>query len=197
MATTYKDTPNVMFELYNEPMGVPWATVKGYAEAVLDEIRNAGAQNMVIVGTPNWSQDVHKAAADPINKPNVAYTLHFYAGTHKQSLRNQAIEAMGKGLAIVVTEWGTCDASGNGGLNETESEIWLKFLDDNKISWANWSMFDKNETASAMKPGTSPKGPWPVTSLTKSGLFVVRHISESARLLIERGETPAEKPTGR
>ena len=180
MAAAYKNVPNVMFEVYNEPTSVSWRTVKGYAEAVIDEIRAAEAQNVVIVGSPTWSQDVDKAADDPIDKPNVAYTLHFYAGTHKQGLRNKAAYAMRKGLAIVVTEWGTCDASGNGGFNEAESEKWMKFLDDNKISWANWSMFDKNETASAVKPGTSPQGPWTAADLTESGAFVTRHISETA-----------------
>jgi endoglucanase len=186
MATDYKNVPNVMFEIYNEPVGAPWPTIKNYAEAVIDEIRGTGAQNVVIVGTPTWSQDVQDAAADPIDKPNVAYTLHFYAGTHKQSLRDRAIKAMRKGIAIVVTEWGTCDASGNGGFDAAESEAWMKLLDDNKISWCNWSMFDKNETASALKPGSSPTGPWHVGDLTQSGLFVMQHMSDAARAMIGR-----------
>ncbi|MCX7047595.1 MAG: glycoside hydrolase family 5 protein [Candidatus Sumerlaeota bacterium] len=196
MATAYKNVPNVMFEIYNEPMQVPWKTVKTYAEAVIDEIRNVGAQNVVIVGSPTWSQDVHKAAADPIVKPNVAYSLHFYAGTHKQSLRNQATQAMSKGLAIVVTEFGTCDASGNGGFNEAESETWMKFMDDHQLSWANWSMFDKNETASAMKPGAPPKGPWSAANLTKSGSFVVKHISTKGREFVEGAGSATGSATG-
>jgi endoglucanase len=186
VAAAYKDVPNVLFEIYNEPTGVPWSTIKLYAEAVIEEIRGAGAPNVVIVGTPNWSQDVHKAADDPIDKPNVAYTLHFYAGTHKQSLRDHASYAMAKGLALVVTEWGACDASGNGGFNAAETEKWLKFLDEHQLSWANWSLFDKNETASALKPGISPHGPWTAADLTPSGLLVMRHMSEEARARLER-----------
>lgn len=181
MATTYKNVPNVLFEVYNEPEKAPWAAVKAYAEAVIGAIRATGAQNVVIVGTPTWSQDVQKAADDPIKNSNVAYTLHFYAGTHKQSLRDQASYAMKKGLALVVTEWGTCDASGNGGFNEAESEKWMQFLDANKLSWANWSLFDKKETASALKPGRSPKGPWTNDDLTPSGLFVVRFLAAPER----------------
>lgn len=180
MATAYKNVPNVMFEIYNEPVKTPWPVIKSYAESVIKAIRSIGAQNVIIVGTPKWSQDVNKAADDPIKGSNIAYTLHFYAGSHNQNLRDKASYAMNKGLALVVTEWGTCDASGNGGFNEAESEKWMQFLDANKLSWANWSLFDKKETASAVTPGSSPTGPWGKDDLTPSGLFVTRHFPMQA-----------------
>ncbi len=179
MATTYKNVPNVMFEIYNEPVKTPWPVIKNYAENVIKAIRSTGAQNVIIVGTPKWSQDVNIAADDPIKGSNIAYTLHFYAGSHKQGLRDKASYAINKGLALVVTEWGACDASGNGGFNEAESEKWMQFLNANKISWANWSLFDKEETASAVQPSSSPKGPWGKDDLTPSGLFVTRQFPMS------------------
>ncbi|MEP7126457.1 MAG: cellulase family glycosylhydrolase [Byssovorax sp.] len=179
MAQTYKSTPNVLFEIYNEPVNVSWGQVKSYAEDVIGGIRGAGANNVVIVGTPSWSQDVDAAANDPItDHANVAYTLHFYAGTHKQALRDKASYAIGKGLALFVTEWGTCDASGNGGLDLDESQAWINFLDQNSLSWANWSLFDKQETASALNPGASTSGGWPASALTASGQFVKARMQE-------------------
>ncbi|APR79042.1 Endo-1,4-beta-xylanase A precursor [Minicystis rosea] len=173
MAQTYKNTPNVIFEIYNEPVNVSWGQVKSYAQEVIGAIRGAGANNVVIVGTPTWSQDVDAAANDPITAyTNVAYTLHFYAGTHKQAIRDKASYAISKGLALFVTEWGTCDASGNGGLDLNESQTWINFLNQNGLSWANWSLFDKQETASALNPGASTTGGWPDSALTASGAFV-------------------------
>ncbi len=173
MAQKYKNVPNVIFEIYNEPDFESWKEVKSYAETVIGAIRSQGATNLIVVGSPKWSQDVDIAANDPITGyENIAYTLHFYAGTHKQELRNKALIAMNKGLALFVTEWGTCDASGNGGLNLAESEIWLNFLNKYLISWANWSLFDKDETASALLPGASTTGPWPDSQLTESGKWV-------------------------
>jgi endoglucanase len=127
----------------------------------------------VIVGTPRWSQDVDVAAASPITTdPNVAYTLHFYAATHKQWLRDKAQKAVAAGLPLFVTEWGTCEANGNGALDQAETQTWLAFLNDNHISWANWALNDKDEACSALKPGAGTAGPWPATVLTPSGALI-------------------------
>ncbi|WP_239470473.1 glycoside hydrolase family 5 protein [Archangium violaceum] len=173
MARLYGNKPNVIFEIFNEPDGESWSEVKTYALEIIGAIRATGANNVVVVGTPTWSQDVNVAADSPITQySNVAYTLHFYAGTHKQSLRDKATYALSKGIALFVTEFGTCDASGNGGLDLAESQRWMDFLNNNKLSWANWSLFDKPETASALVPGSSTTGPWPDSALTQSGAFV-------------------------
>jgi len=177
MARTYGKNPHVIFEIYNEPVNVSWSVVKSYAEPVIRAIRRAGSNNLVIVGTPTWSQDVDLAANDPITSDaNVAYTLHFYANTHKQSLRDKAKVALDRAIALFVTEWGTCSADGNGTINESESQTWLRFLQDNGISWANWSLHDKAEACSAVQPSGGSVGPWRDAQLTPSGLLVKRAI---------------------
>ncbi|WP_237245183.1 MULTISPECIES: glycoside hydrolase family 5 protein [Sorangium] len=179
VAQTYKNVPNVIFEVFNEPLNTHnWQTVKSYAEAVIGEIRGQGANNLVIVGSPNWSQDADIAADNRINDPNVAYTLHFYAATHKNALREKAQRAMDKGLALFVTEWGTCDASGDGALDLGESGTWLNFLDAHNISWANWSLGDKAEACSALKPRANTMGNWTDNDLTESGKWVKAKIAE-------------------
>lgn len=179
MAQKYGNSPNVIFEVYNEPTQVSWDQVKSYAEQVIGSIRGAGANNLVIVGSPTWSQDVDVAANNPITQyQNIAYTLHFYAATHKQFLRDKANTALGKGLALFVTEWGTCSADGNGSVDANETATWLSWMDQNSISWANWSLFDKNEACSALVPGTSATGPWADGTLTPSGMLVRPKITE-------------------
>lgn len=123
MALTYGDDNNVIYEIYNEPLQVSWSnTVKPYAEAVIEAIRAVDPDNLIVVGTPTWSQDVDKAAADPITgHTNIAYALHFYAGTHKQWLRDRAEQAMNAGIAIMVTEWGSVNASGDGNIDTAET----------------------------------------------------------------------------
>jgi endoglucanase len=136
-------------------------------------IRAAGSQNLIIVGTPNWSQDVDLAANDRImSDANVAYTLHFYANTHKQALRDKAKTALDRGIALFVTEWGTCSADGNGSINEGETRTWLSFLSGQSISWANWALNDKPEACSAVQPTGGSTGPWRDDQLTPSGLLV-------------------------
>lgn len=173
MAEAYGDDPHVIFEIYNEPMDVDWPVVKGYAEQIIRTIRDAGSENLIIVGTPNWSQDVDTAAASPITSDdNIAYTLHFYADTHKQFLRDKAKTALDRGIALFVTEWGTCSADGNGNVNPGETETWLRFMREHSLSWANWALNDKAEACSAIQPAGGSVGPWRDDQLTPSGRLI-------------------------
>lgn len=172
MAMLYGNNPHVVFEVFNEPIDISWEEVKSYAEAVIAAIRAKGAQNLVIVGSPSWSQRVDLAANNPIRDSNVAYTLHYYAATHRQDLRNKASYALSKGLALFVTEFGVCEASGDGRIDYGESWQWFNFLDRHRIGWANWSLNDKPEAASALRPGANPRGGWTDADLTASGKFI-------------------------
>jgi len=105
--------PNIIYEIYNEPEQVSWANViKPYSEAVINEIRSIDADNIIIVGTPTWSQDVDIAAANPLNFETIAYALHFYAATHEQYLRNKALTALNKACSFCFRV-GTCESTGH------------------------------------------------------------------------------------
>lgn len=173
MAKKYGASPNVIFEIWNEPLAVSWESVKAYAAPVIAAIRGAGATNLILVGTPNWSQDVDAAAASPLEGvTDVAYVLHFYAATHTQWLRDKASAAVKAGLPLFVSEWGTCEASGNGLVSESETKAWLDLLAKHQISWANWALNDKAEACSALTPDAGARGPWTAAALTPSGSLV-------------------------
>lgn len=171
-ANKYKAHPNIIYEIYNEPLAdTDWSSViKPYSEKLIRTIRNIDADNLIIVGTQTWSQDVDKAADDPITGfDNIAYTLHFYAGTHKEALREKARYAMDKGLALMVTEWGMVNADGDGGIDHESTQQWLDFMRENHLSHANWSLHDKDEGASMLKPGSATNGNWSDDDLTEAG----------------------------
>lgn len=173
MAQKYGNKPNVIYELFNEPLQVSWtSTIKPYHQAVIDTIRKYDPDNLIICGTPTWSQDVDVAATNPLIGINIAYTLHFYSGSHKQSLRDKATSALNKGIALFVTEYGTTNATGDGFVNQAETNLWYNFLDENKISWCNWSIADKTESSAALLSNASTTGGWPINSLSTSGQFV-------------------------
>lgn len=183
MATAYAAVPNVIWEPFNEPVKQSWSgELKPYHEAVIAAIRKAGSQNLVVVGSPTWSQDVDVASADPITSDgNVAYTLHFYAGSHRQELRDKADRALQRGVALFVTEWGTCDSSAGGGVDDESSRRWTDWMDANVISSANWSLNDKQETASALGRGARIAGPWKDAQLSASGRWVKAYIQAGYR----------------
>lgn len=176
-AARYKDTPNVLYEICNEPNGnVSWSEdVKPYAQRVTSVIRAQSPEGIILIGSPTWSQDVHLAAADPVMGTNLMYTLHFYAGTHGQWLRDRISQVQDQGLAVFVSEWGTSRADGSGGVFLEESQVWLDFLEQRGISWCNWSLCDKNETSAALKPETPAEGVWREEDLSESGKFVFSH----------------------
>lgn len=189
MAREYGDTNNVIYEIYNEPdcptsatvcgwdNKTSWATIKEYAVDVIAAIRAIDPDNLIIVGTPFYSQFVDEASEDPIDGVNIAYTLHFYAASHKEQERARARTALRNGIPLFVTEWGTVGASGDGAMDVAESDTWMDFLYDNNISHANWSVSDKAEGASILKPGTNkPNGGWTDADLTESGQYVKSQI---------------------
>ena len=174
MATIYGNHPNIIYEIYNEPINSSWSNdIKPYAEAVISEIRAIDPDNLIIVGTPFFSQEVDVASNDPItSSTNIAYTLHFYAGTHGASLRARAQTALNNGIPLFVTEWGTVNANGDGGVDNNSTDEWMSFLAENDISHLNWSVHDKDEGASILRPGAPSNGNWSDANLTESGLRV-------------------------
>lgn len=180
IARKYGDHPNVIYETYNEPLPEhDWpGVVKPYHLAVIPHIRAHDPDNLIVAGTPSWSQDVEVAAADPLPFSNIAYTLHFYAGSHRQPLRDKALAAMDLGAALFVTEWGSTEASGDGPVDEAETRLWWDFMEEHGISHANWSVADKVETSAALRPGASGTGGWTEDQITPSGRFVRDRLRE-------------------
>lgn len=173
IAAKYGDYTNIIYETYNEPLDVSWSEVpKPYHEVVIAEIRKYDSNNIIVCGTPNWSQRVDKAADDPLKGENIAYTLHYYAGTHRQELRDIITKALNKNISIFVTEFGTTPASGDGFVDKAESKLWWDYLDLHSLSWCNWSITDKEEASAAIKPGTLPSNLDKEAVLTESGKLV-------------------------
>lgn len=173
MAQRYQDRPEVLYEICNEPNGnVSWGKdIKPYAQRVVKAIRQH-SKGVILIGSGTWSQDIHLAAQDPLEGENLMYTLHFYAGTHGKELRSRIDQVLAKGLPVFVSEWGTSRADGSGGVFLKEAGEWLDFLQERGISWANWSLCDKNETSAALKPGTPAARAWTAADLSESGKFV-------------------------
>ncbi len=200
MAAEYGEHPNVIYEIYNEPLNTSaWNTVvKPYADSVVSAIRSIDPDNIIIVGTPTWSQDVDIAALNPIDKNNIVYALHYYAAYqyHKQSLRNKAALAIQRGIALFVSEFGTVLNTGDGPVDYDESNIWFEFLEQHKISWCNWSVADLSESSAVLKPGASSIGGWTDDQISPSGLFIrdkIRSSYESIFVSVEPDEQLATK----
>jgi endoglucanase len=181
LASRYGQQPHIIYELWNEPVNAPWnSVIKPYAEAIIPAIRASDPDSVIVVGTNFWSQNVDEAANSPLNFPNIMYALHFYSGTHTQSLRDKGNYALNKGIALFVTEWGTSQADGGSNMQVylNEAQLWTDWMKNNKISWANWSLCDVKEASAAIQPGASTTGGWSQSNLTPSGVWVRGKIRE-------------------
>lgn len=200
----YRNDLHVIYELANEPNnnnpGVTndatgWKKVKAYAEPIIKMLRDGGNNNLIIMGSPNWSQRPDLAADDLINDPNIIYSIHFYTGTHKYSaedtdrsnVMSNVRYALEHGVAVFASEWGTSEATGNNGPYLTEADQWLGFLNANNISWCDWSLANKGETSAAFLPFELNKQPatnldpgadkkWETGELSVSGEYVKTRI---------------------
>lgn len=173
MATQYKDKKHVLYEIANEPNNIDWSKVKLYHDAVIHAIRAVDQETIIIAGTTTWSQDIHLAAQNPVADPyNVMYAFHFYAGTH-ESLLDRVIEYASQ-IPIFSTEWGTSQASGDGGPYLDIAERFLDTFEELSISWAQWSFADKAEVSAALNPGACSRMDWSDTST--SGTFVKNYL---------------------
>lgn len=171
----YASYDNVLYEICNEPNGgTGWEDIKKYANEVIPVIRENDGDAVIIVGTPNWSQDVDEASKSPLAYDNIMYTLHFYAATHKESYRDKLRTALNNGLPVMVTEYGVSEASGAGAINTAEAKKWLDLLDQNGISYFAWSLSNKAETASLLKAGTTKKSGWAKGDLSPAGKWVFK-----------------------
>lgn len=174
MSKKYADYPNIIYEIVNEPNGnATWGgVIKPYAEKVIPVIRKNDKDAVIIVGTPTWSQDIDQALADPLDFDNVMYALHFYAATHSDWLRERTEKCVAGGLPIFVSEFGCCDASGNGGNDFGQTEKWLKLLDKYGISYCNWNLANKNESSSCFRESAKADGNWSDSDYSEGGAWI-------------------------
>jgi endoglucanase len=171
IAITYGGYPNVIYEIFNEPDHETWPEVKAYSEEVIKTIRDIDPDNIILVGCPRWDQDIQLPAADPIKGyKNLMYTMHFYAATHKQWLRDKTDDALKKGLPVFISESAGMEASGNGPLDYAEWQKWIDWMEARGLSWITWSVADKDETCSVLKTTAQSDGNWKETDLKESGI---------------------------
>jgi endoglucanase len=188
MAQKYGRYPHIIYEIFNEPIEDSWASMKQYATEVISEIRKYDPDNVVLVGCPHWDQDIHLVVNSPLGGfQNVMYTVHFYAATHGDDLRQRTEDAVKSGIPVFISECGAMEASGDGPVDTESEEAWIAMCERLGISWLCWSISDKDETCSMLLPQAKATGPWPdhvikpYGKLVKSMLQKYNHSLNSKR----------------
>src|SRR5271166_4481853 len=159
LASTYKNHPAVIFDLYNEPHDVSWDIwqkggqvtekavrrnpAKTYEavgmQTLLDAVRATGARNVVIAGGLDWAYDMSgfmkgKQLADPRGN-GVIYANHTYPFKGDTVEKWVAkMEAATRTLPVIVGEFGS-ESRGT----DNRGELWvrrvLQALEDKGWNW--------------------------------------------------------------
>lgn len=173
MSKLYSEYDNVIYEICNEPNGSgTWEDIKTYANEVIPVIRANDANSVILVGTPTWSQDVDKAAASPLEYDNIMYVLHFYAATHTDWLRDRMKTCIDSGLPVFISEFGICDASGNGEIDYDQAEEWKKIIEDYNLSYICWNLANNTESSSVIAAGCDKTSGWTDDDLSAQGKWI-------------------------
>ncbi len=180
ISAEYRDADHILYEICNEPNGgTGWEEIASYAREVIPVIRANDPDAVILVGTPNWSQYVDAAAAAPLSEfDNVMYTLHFYAATHREDLRERMKTAVDAGLPVFVSEFGICDASGSGAVDEAQADAWTELMDAYGISYVAWNLSNKNETSAILAPDCQKTEGFTQEELSASGRWLYRTLTE-------------------
>lgn len=163
MVDKWGSYPNVIYETVNSPNGVSWSTLKTFNQNVINHIRsreaaNGYASNLILAGTPTWSQDVDVATNDPLTGNLIAYNFMWYAGTHGDWMRQKGDVALtnlstrAPNQTLFMGEVGTSQSNGSGGVYYNEFNTWMEWAKVRKLSWLNWSISNKEETSAIFVP---------------------------------------------
>lgn len=184
MSKKYANKKHVIYEICNEPNGknVSWDTIANYANRIIPIIRKNDPQSVIIVGTPNWCQLLETVnPASLIDSKNILYSFHFYAATHKDLL--PMFEQQIHRIPVIVSEWGVCEANGNGNINFEVSNSYLQAmnqhtLNDNtvSVSWCIFSYGDKKEAASVLEPQSCNNKKW--DNMSPTGFFIRKYFKK-------------------
>ena len=182
-APRFAEDSHVLFELFSEPTnGGVWPTTRYDMEQWYATVRKGAPDNVVLVGTANWSQQVGDAAADPIDGTNIMYVAHMYPEHFAFSFLQEQLRNAASKVPVFVSEWGfqedPSSDPGSGKTNGTLGSYGIPFkilLDELQVSWTAWSasatwqppMFDEDST---LRVGDGEMG-----GFVKDWLYEKRH----------------------
>ena len=179
LAEKYKDVPNIIYEIANEPIGnISWSEVKEYSNTIIPTIRNYSKNSIIIIPNPGAHIQPEQIILDElVDKKNIMTSYHLYVGTSLTKERIDYIKnTLQLNIPIFVTEWGTTLYNGNDGFYEDYSNAFVKIMENYNLSWCNFHIGDLNYKVNTEYSGIVKHKQWDNslsdTILTASGKYI-------------------------
>lgn len=133
----------VLYEVFNEPMGITWKDLRPLQAELVSLIREGAPESVVIVSGPDWTYDLRGPAEEPVEAPNLLYAWHVYPvrGTTWSAYIARALER----FPVVATEWGFNlygDNTSRGNAEEYALPL-LRMMEEKGIHWTAWCWHPK------------------------------------------------------
>lgn len=178
MSRLYSGNPAVIYEICNEPNGdTTWADISEYANRIIPIIRKNSPDAIILVGTPSYSSHVNQVIPAPLSYENIMYSFHYYTESFPTIPSGLLDRVIAAGIPIFVSEWGL---SGAAEKDTTNAVAFIEYMGQKKLSWVNWSLCNKDEPFSAIKPEVTKLGGWDMDDLTVSGSIIFPALAGSA-----------------
>jgi endoglucanase len=139
IAPIYSDYPNVIYELFNEPLYPDdWNKWKEIAQPWIDLIRKYAPDTLLLVGGPRWCQNMSGAAKNPFSGKNIVYSAHCYPD-HLRDFNKNWGDLVDK-YPVFFTEWGYENPGKTPWQGTTSGfgEPFMKIINEKKLSWCAW-----------------------------------------------------------
>ncbi len=167
-AKKWGNYPNVLYEIYNEPV-CDKGTVINYAKQVIPTIRAIDSDNIIIVGSPNYSREPHTVTDAGQGQSNIAYSWHGYVMyNHQSDWDSSEASSWNTSVPVIVTEWGVGNNKDDGGL--------LNLFKERGVINCFWSMSNlggDEATWSVLKESCNKKSDWTEADMTENGAFML------------------------
>ena len=143
VATAYKDYPNVIYEIANEPYSA-WQDMVDYSNEIIPIIRAIDPDSLILVGGVNGSD----TDITLIDYENIMFVPHIYFFSGDSI--NKILSYIENDIPIFVTEFGTT-TSVDWSLPDPAAPVYfaadysdrlMYFFNRYNISWTNWSIGD-------------------------------------------------------
>lgn len=189
----YKDTPNILYEICNEPNGATtWEDIYNYAMQVIPVIRENAPEAVILVGSPSYSTAVYEAMERPLPFDNLMYSYHKYVDVSSEAepefyWLEKAVE---ESFPVFVTEWGIAykDESYISGertpyddgmeLCMNPAYDFLDFLEEHQISWCGWALSNSDEIHAAIRKDCDKLSGWTDEDLTQGGKLMFSYFKD-------------------
>jgi Cellulase (glycosyl hydrolase family 5) len=146
LASTFKNDPAVVFDLYNEPFGISWdcwlngCNSPGYQTAgmqsLVNAVRSTGATQPLMLGGLDWSDDLSQWLAfkpsDPQNQLVASYHSYLMNPQCALACWNSVLAPVAQRVPIVTGELGQEDC-GTAFINQ-----YMAWADGHGVSYTAW-----------------------------------------------------------